>query len=309
IEVGSLDAAAEQLALAAEMVPDDIRLLDLRADLLESRGRGEEALALRAEVIDREPSWTRLYRHAETAYDHGDPTAARQSLRRLLDRFPGNRWGIGLLALIEMESGDFERAAEFFGLLTEQSSLASDLSNLGVVHLLRRDFDAAVEQFEQALALQPDHLVDVLNLADAYQLGGRHELAASTYRRLLSALADASTIGWEDEMLRAQAHAHLGARQDAVAAIQRAIRSAPAANGNLAFEAALVYVVVGDRTAALVNAEAARQLGRSEHWFALPWFDPIRAELAASMATDELDRPPVTADPAADSASTLEDSR
>jgi hypothetical protein len=47
----------------------------------------------------------------------------------------------------------------------------------------------------------------------------------------------------------------------------------------VAFEASLVYAVVGDRTAALVNAERARELGfESPSWFRLPWFEPLRSD-------------------------------
>ena len=75
--------------------------------------------------------------------------------------------------------------------------------------------------------------------------------------------------------MRAQAFAHLGERRQAVAAVQEALRLAPQ-NGQAAFEASLVYALVGDRTAALVNAGRARELGfEAPAWFRLPWFRPL----------------------------------
>ena len=48
-----------------------------------------------------------------------------------------------------------------------------------------------------------------------------------------------------------------------------------------AFEASLVYALVGDETAALVNAERARDLGfAAPAWFRLPWFEPLLADPA-----------------------------
>jgi len=82
--------------------------------------------------------------------------------------------------------------------------------------------------------------------------------------------------GWQRLTVRAQAFAQLGAGQEAVLAAQEALRLAPR-NGQAAFEASLVFAMVGDRTMALANAHRARDLGfDAPAWFRLPWFAALR---------------------------------
>jgi hypothetical protein len=96
------------------------------------------------------------------------------------------------------------------------------------------------------------------------------------FRRVLSlSEKDPGAEEWQRLTVRAQAFAHLGERRRAVTDAQEALRLAPL-SGQVAFEASLVFALVGDRTAALVNAERARELGfEAPGWFRLPWFEPL----------------------------------
>ncbi len=275
---GDLEAADEKLAVVEQLVPLDVQLLDRQALLLQRRGEIDRALALQAEAIDRQPSWQRLYSHARLAREHGEIATARASLARLLKRFPGNRWGLSLRAVLELETGDLDRAAALYAELTADVPAPVDLVNFGIIHLLRRDYDSAAESFERALTYRPQSPLCMLNLADAHLLAGRAAKASALYRRTLTAIDGLAEPTWQDEMLRAQAFAHLEARREAVAAVQSALQKAPEHHSEVAFEAAVVYSLVGERTAALVNAEAALRLGREARWFDLPWFDSIRSE-------------------------------
>ncbi len=53
-------------------------------------------------------------------------------------------------------------------------------------------------------------------------------------------------------------------------------------------EAAVVYVVIGDRGSALYHARQAAAQKVDANWFALPFFDPLRNEPAFQALT----RPP-----------------
>ncbi|MCB1054953.1 MAG: hypothetical protein KDD11_05505, partial [Acidobacteria bacterium] len=75
----------------------------------------------------------------------------------------------------------------------------------------------------------------------------------------------------------AQALAHLGERRQAVAAVQRALQLAPD-DSQVAYEAAVVYSLVGDTASAVVSAERALRLGYGTRWFSFPWFDEVRAD-------------------------------
>ena len=76
--------------------------------------------------------------------------------------------------------------------------------------------------------------------------------------------------------MRAQALAHLGERQQAVAAAQEVLLLAPD-SPQAAQEVSLTYVLVGDLESARLNAGRALKQGLDPVWFSLPWFDPLRS--------------------------------
>ncbi|MEM8934520.1 MAG: hypothetical protein AAGE94_25225, partial [Acidobacteriota bacterium] len=74
-----------------------------------------------------------------------------------------------------------------------------------------------------------------------------------------------------------QALAHLGESRAAVTVLQQALQQAPD-HASVAYEAALVYALIGERTSALVHAEAALTRGVDPRWFGFPWFDDLRSD-------------------------------
>src|SRR5262249_19171738 len=84
---------------------------------------------------------------------------------------------------------------------------------------------------------------------------------------------------WQTLSIKAQAQAHLGLAPEAAASIQQAVVAAPD-NPELAYEASLVYAVIGDSASALASAGRALASGFDRHWFTLPWFDPLRKDPA-----------------------------
>jgi serine/threonine-protein kinase len=278
LQAGRLDAAMAALAVFAEQAPGDVRLLDLRAALAEQQGRPAEALTLSRAAVERQPSWARLYEHAKLARRQGETAEARRSLEQLLARFPGNEWGRRLLATLELTSGDPARAARLYEELLGRSAEPDLLANLGLARMLLGDHRGAAAALERAVAAAPSNYYVLLNLAQARQLAGRTADGAALCRQVLKLSAADQTAGWQRLTVRAQALAQLGDRQEAALAAQEALRLAPQ-NGQAAFEAALVFAMVGDHTVALANAHRARDLGfNAPAWFRLPWFNPLRSD-------------------------------
>jgi len=278
IQAGRLDTAATALATFEERAPGDVRLLDLQAALAERQGRPAEALALSRTAVERQPSWARLYEHANLARRQGETAEARRSLEQLLARFPGNEWGRRLLATLELTSGDPARAAALYQELLARSAEPDLLANLGLARMLQGDHSGAAAALERAVAAAPRNYYFLLNLAQARQLEGKKAEGDALCRRVLALSAEDKAEEWQRLTVRAQALAQLGAGQDAVLAAQEALRLAPR-NGQAAFEAALVFAMVGDRTLALANTRRARDLGfNAPAWFRLPWFDPLRSD-------------------------------
>jgi tetratricopeptide (TPR) repeat protein len=275
-EVNRLAEAEETVAAFERQVPGDARVLDLRARILERRGQPEEALAVYRTAVERQPSWARLYGFANMARRQGETGTAREALETLLQRSPGNELGQWLLANLELTHGDPARAAALYEKLTARAADPGSLVNLGLARMLQSDYDGAARAMERAVEAAPRNYLYLLNLAEARWLQKRRSEAEALFRRVLELSAeDPSGEEWQRLTVRAQALAHLGDRRAAVAAVQEALRLAPR-SGQAAFEASLVYAMAGDHTAALVNAERARELGfDAPAWFRLPWFAPL----------------------------------
>ncbi|HEY6324376.1 MAG TPA: protein kinase, partial [Thermoanaerobaculia bacterium] len=222
---------AEQLPGAAAALRDLERLLPsgpevevARGRLLERQGDRSGALAqLRAAARER-PSWSILYRLADMEYRLGEPQAARRHLEQLLARFPGSYHAQSMLAQIELLAGSPERAAALYTRLVEHGPQVGEVANLGLAHLLLGSYGLAERRFRQALELEPGSPLVALDLADAVLLQGRREEAGTRYRALVrQAAGDAAAAGWQLTSIRAQAHAHLGERMQAVVEVQRVL--------------------------------------------------------------------------------------
>ncbi len=276
VHTGSFEQAEQTLDTLEVLVPGDLWNVDRRASLLERQGNTEEALALYRSAIARSPSWQTFYRHAELAQKAGEIVAAKASLESLLALSPGNTRGLSLLAYLELKSGDPRRAAELYAALIAEAPSLTRLTNLGIAHMLAGDYGPSASAFEKAVAQAPKHSLYLLNLADARALEGRLEEAAELYRKVLVLIDEDPTGDYKQLSRRAQALAQLGRHHESVEALQLALRSAPDED-LVAFQAALIYTLTGDHTAAIVNVKAALDLGFDPRWFGLPWFDALRS--------------------------------
>src|SRR6185436_16752367 len=249
LTAGRLDEAEATLAELEAQAPGDVRVLDLRATLLEQRGQPDAALAMARTAVDRQPSWWRLYEYAKLAWRQGEIATARQALDQLFARSPGNLQGRRMLAALELTNGDPARAVRLYEEIGAGSPDPGTQVNLGLARLLTGDPDGAARAFEKAVAAAPTNYLFLLNLAQARLLQRRQADAAVLFRRVLE-LSDRDPERDDPQRLTVRAQA-------------------------------LVYAVVGDRTAALVNAKRARDLGfEAPGWFRLPWFAPLRDEPA-----------------------------
>lgn len=272
-----LDRAEEALAELEDLQPGDATLLARRARLLELRGETRQALAAMETAARRLPSWKHLFWAADMEYRAGRIDEARRYLQQLLARSPGNYVGQSKLAEIELMSGSPRRAAELYAGLVSRSPQFEELTNLGLACFLLGRYPEAEQRYRQALALAPRNPFAVLNLADVTLLRGKEPEARALYGRVLESVESDPTASANAQLLtvQAQALAHLGRNREAVEAVQKALRLAPD-NPQTAYEASLVYSVLGDRVSALFNAEKALDQGFDPRWFAFPWFEPLR---------------------------------
>lgn len=277
-EGGRWTAAEAALAALEDLVPGDPEALERQADLAVHQGRKQEALALMRRAAELQPAFHHLYNLALMEYQQGEMAAARGTLETLLRRVPGSSRTQSLLAQFELVGGSPERAAELYRQLPAPARGIAETSNLGFAFLLLGRFHDAAASYREAYGREPANPFLALNLADALALTGDPEDAGTLYREVLSLLDQGSQEPeWQGLTVRAQALAHLGRDREAVAAIQRALQLAPD-NPQVAYEAAIVYSLLGYTAPALVNAERAIQGGISPRWLRLSWFNSLRGE-------------------------------
>lgn len=278
LEGRRLERAEAALESLERLVPGDPRVAMNRAWLLELGGAGDEALALRRRAARDVPSWRNLFNLATTESGQGEFDAARQTLERLLEIFPDHLESRSFLAQLEVVSGSLERAAELYRELVERTPGFAELSNLGLVELFLGQYEEAARSYRRAAEMAPENPASWLNLGDAEMLLGREARAEKHYAHVLELAArDPGAGGWQTLTVQAQAAAHLGRIRPAVAALQEVLRIA-SENPQAAYEASLVYALVGDRASALVNAEKAVAGGIAPLWFDLPWFDDLHQD-------------------------------
>ena len=277
LAAGRLDEAEGVLSQLAEIDPAGSLLQ--RGKLAERRGRPAEALELMRAAVRLQPSWQSLLTLANAEYGQSRLDDARRHAEELLARSPGNVDGLKMLAQIELLRNP-ERAVALLREAAASDPRADSLTNLGLNLMLLRRYGEAEESLRKALALQPKNPDPALNLADCLTLLGRTAEARRLYAGLVEATSLPSTTSDSHlSAVRAQALAHLGKTDQALEAIQQALRLNPD-NGELAYEAAVVYVVIGDRGSALFHARRAAEHQLDPNWFSLPFFDPLRGDPA-----------------------------
>lgn len=275
---GDTELARRALDTLRAINPGDPTILTGEAELLEADGKTTEALALIEEAVDRRPSWLYLWLAADMEARLGRTVAARAHLERLLERKPDDIAGLSLLGQIELTEGDPSQAAEIYSRLSSRTENYANLTNLGVSYFLLGRYAEAIEAFERAHKWSPRNAWAVLNLADAYQIQGQIEEAKEAYAEVVTLVnADSGADNnWQLLSAKAQALAHLGDAEGAMAAIQVSLRLAPD-DIQAAYEASLVFALVGDRQTALFHANRALERGYGARWFRFPWFESLRS--------------------------------
>jgi serine/threonine-protein kinase len=274
-------AEAESLLAELErLVPGDVLVPRQRAQLAASRGRLDEAASWLRQVVERQPAWRDLLWLAELEFKSGEGEAARAHLDRVLSLVPGNTWALAKLGELELVYGDLRSAERIYLELVRAGPQRSDLTNLGLVRFLLGRYQDAVADYRRALALEPGHLAVTLNLADAEMALGRREVAAGLYRQVIATLDErerAAPPSPGERALRAQCLAQLGEGRKAVEIVLEALQASPE-DADVAFQAALVFALAGERASALALTRKALDLGYQPRWFAIPPFEGLRSD-------------------------------
>lgn len=272
-------AEARALLTSLErLLTGDPELLALSGQVAESEGDLDRAISDLAAAVARVPSWMNLFRLADLEARRGRTGEARRHLEQLLERNPGNAWGLGRLGGLELLAGDPARAERIYLDLLQRQPQRSHYTNLGLARMLLGRPAGAVAAYRKALELAPGHVAVLLNLADAELELGHEPAARALYEQALAGLQKrgaSAALSPTDSLVKAQCLARLGRAREAVEEAQRTLRTA-SEDPEVVYLAAVVYALVGDRSSALVNAQAALDGGVQPRWLTISAFDGLR---------------------------------
>ena len=263
---GRADEALSELAKAQARLPRSPEVLRDLAAAYTRLGRKDEAEAQFKKAIALRPdSWSLYCRLARRLwYRLNRYQEAEAAFRQALSRVPENArlWsslGGTLLAL-----GRTEEAQNAIERLFELQPTASGASNFGTWHYQRRDYPAAVVNYQKATELSPRDYRMWRNLAAAYDKApGQRDRAPEAYRRALELAEQERALDPSDGRLvieMADCASMLGDKPRALSLTGEALELAPK-NSEVQYMATDIYETLGDRTSALQCLERALRAG------------------------------------------------
>ncbi|MEM7353132.1 MAG: protein kinase [Acidobacteriota bacterium] len=271
-----LDDAEAVLNRLRALVPGEIRLRRFEARLLAKRGRFEEAISISQQIVESEPSWRNILALAHLERRSGNISGARQRLTDLLTSNPSNKPGLATLAQLEILHGSAESAEAILDELAKFNPNRWAFSTLGWVRYVLGDFSGALDSYDRALDLNPEHQLTIFNRALALEAVDRKPEANYEYRRLLLLFdADSVQLGGQGSMMKAQCLALVGAIEPAIELTEETVILFPN-DPQVLYQAAQVNAQSGRLSSARHYAEKALRLGLRAVWFRAPSFGALR---------------------------------
>lgn len=285
--LGQIEKAEEELKNANASSPNDQRLIEMRAYLLEMKGEYEDALRERRRALQLGPTWTRRFGLAYglvNAFQWGE---ARTVLDALLAEAPDYLHAEKLRARLELKVGDAKNAIERYTKFLERTDDLASRSELASAYILAGDANRAAQELERVLEEAPENPYFLWSLAEARDLQGRHGAAEELCRRVIAVLeaeSEAQRAVVDSLIARALAYAYLAARSEspmerdkAVILLEQAEGKVPQRADQIALEAAVVYTLLNDHSVAANRIRKLRDQGR-ELWLCLPPFQALRSK-------------------------------
>lgn len=275
---GDFSEAETLVAQLERTAPGSVHTMTLRARMKEKQSDIPGAIGVLRDAVARRPNWRLLYRLANLEIQTGDIDAARRHLEKLLEIAPENVWGLASLAGAELVHGDLARAETLFADASRLLPHKSFFANLGTARYYQGKYSEAAQAYQKAIERAPNDPSLFLGLADAEIAQGRQEAAHDHYRTALAELDDfagAAELDPIHQIIKVQSLAHLGRLEEAVAITLKTLQRNPD-HGEVAFQAAVVYMLAGERRSVLACAETALKKGIQPRWFTSPIFQPIQ---------------------------------
>ena len=268
----NLDDAQQQIIEAKNRGASSFVLSDLNAILFFSKGQYQKAAKTFDEAISLRPSTALLYNLAFSYWRMGDLAKAEAALAKMLEIVPENYKARRLQANIWLLQGKLGLAISAYEKIVTNLNNGTDLTNLSLAYGLNKQYGKSLESAQKALKQNPNHPVNLLNLADIEMILEHEQSAISHYQQVVTILIGKNEVKYLTNL--AQAYGQLNQGNLAIAALSKAQSLAPE-SGEVSYSSAIVYSLLEEEASAVHHVKTALKNNVGVVWFNLPWFDKL----------------------------------
>jgi serine/threonine-protein kinase len=272
---GDMRTARLQISEAKQRGADDLTILGFEAFMFFNTGQYKEATDAYASAFKLRPSTTLLNNIAFSYWRMGDLLKAEGALNKMLAIVPNNYRAQRLQANIWLLQGKLELAIKAFTKIVISLNNGTDLTNLSLAYSMNKQYDKSLEFAKKSYNKDPNHPVNLLNLADVEMILGDKKTAMLHYQQVVDILIDKNEV--KSLTYLAQAYVQLNQSNLSIAALSKAQVLAPE-NGEVSYASAIVYSLLEEKTSAVHHIKAALNNDIGVVWFNLPWFDALCGE-------------------------------
>lgn len=266
------DIAQQQIIEAKNKGASNFVLSELNAILFFSKGQYQKAADTFEEAISLRPSTVLFYNLAFSYWRMGDLVKAETALEQMLRIVPDNYRAKRLQANIWLLQGRLGLAISAYEKIVKSLNNGTDLTNLSLAYGLNKQYDKSLKSAQKALKQNPNHPVNLLNLADIEMILGHEKSAKFHYQQVISILIGKNEVKYLTNL--AQAYGQLNQANLAIATLSKAQNLAPE-SGEVSYSSAIVYSLLNENSSAVHHVKAALKNNVGVVWFNLPWFDKL----------------------------------
>jgi tetratricopeptide (TPR) repeat protein len=258
---GNYPRALEDYRRVEELEPGNVEALLGAGYAYESQGMIDQAIGQYRQAVSLEPANYKPYEYLGGLHQYrGEYAEAAEWFRKDIERAPDRVNAFGSLAGAYIALAKYDEAEKVYKALLEKKKTALTLNNIGAMLSYQGKHKQALENYRQAIKMDPDRCIYWLNLGDSQRRTNGLAGARTSYRKALKLALKVITVNAADAPTRAYLaylQARLGLKSDAAAQIEAAMNS-PAKDDTVWLAAVQTYEVLGERDRALDAAQRAR---------------------------------------------------
>jgi tetratricopeptide (TPR) repeat protein len=257
---GQYEKALEDYRRAHDLEPRNVdALLDI-AGVYDKFDMPDKAAEAYNRAIDLDPGYFWPYEvQGVFFYNRSRYVEAAEQFRKVIERAPGMFTAYSNLGATLMDLGEFDKAEAVLVAALKLRETAPALNNMGAIRAYQRRDADAVDYYERAIKIEPNHWLHIENLGDSYRRLGRLTEAKLAYRQAMNLalreLEENPALGYPRGFV-AYCAAQLGDTRRAEAEIGQAMRSSPGDN-KVIRNAVLTYEALHQRDRAIAALKGA----------------------------------------------------